>query len=299
MSQTEQTRLTDVEGIGQKTASNLEDTFGSPDVSLDAVQSIPNWVQENVDGIGTANLSNLREYAEKNGHTDQTDRKLTSLRGTKIKRRDTRYYACGQREDNLVLFYTGYYQGRSYSTSFSGRQNLTRDRVNRHLWAFYSFTKHDYVIVETHRRNKKQYIAEVIDSHDWKQVTDTGAVFYQQGRNYEIDHYPETSKGMKQTSRGTDTQELRGGIELVGISSDRIAIYRKGNTLFKYVREPTADGDDVLRRLYGYTHFTTDCDVKLGEYGTIETFVKKWSDEGKWKTYGLDTYVTDDYQSMV
>ncbi len=289
--------LTDADGIGPKTAKNLLDAFDTTDVALDAVQTIPGWVRENIDGIGEANLENLREYARVNGHNDQTDRTL-SLRGKKITYRDERYYACGQRADNLVLFYTGMYQGRSYSTTFSGRQRMTRDRVNRHAWAFFSFSERGYIVVDTHWGGKGQYIADVIDEHDWKQITDTGAVYYQRNRNYEVDDYPETTKGMKQSSRVGGVSDLLPNLELVGVTKDRIAIYRKGNGLFKFVHDP-ARGDGVMRRLYGYTHFGTDADLDLGEFGTVETFVKKWADEEKWKDYAGEPYLTETYKKMV
>lgn len=296
-----ETDLTDVGGIGTKTAENLLEQFESEDVVFDAVQSVPAWVQDHIDGIGASNLSNLRSYASDRGHSDQTDRSLSALRGTKFKGRyDNRYYACGQREDNICLFYTGYFQGKSYTTTFSGRQSFTRDRVNRLAWTFFSFSEREHIVLEYERRGKKQYVAEVIDANEWKTLTDTGAVYYQKGRNYEPDHYPETTDGWSQKSSSTGSgQELR-SLELIGITADRVALYRfgDGNKIFRFVKEPGVDGN-VLRRLYGYTHFGTDRDYELGEFGTIESFVKKLSDNDEWKTYAGNAYVTEGYQQYL
>jgi hypothetical protein len=294
------TELLSVDGVGAKTADNLLEQFGSDAVVLDAVQAVPSWVRENIAGVGETNLSNLRAYAAEQGHPDQTDRRLAGLRGTKFKGRGNRYfYAVGQRSDNVCLFYTGYHQGRSYKTTAFGRQTFTSDRVNVHAWTFFSFSEYEHVVLEYERRTATNYIADIIEAHEWKNITDTGAVFYQRGRTTGLDDYPMTTDGWSQSMGSTGAVSELISLELIGITKDRIALYRKPETtaIFAFVIEPNQDR--TLRRLFGHSKFKTDREYTIGEFGTIETFIKRLTEDEVWRTKFDGPYVTEKYEQYL
>jgi hypothetical protein len=263
------------------------------------VQSVPAWVRENIEGVGEANLSNLRAFAAETGHADQTDRRLNALRGTSFKGRGNKFfYAVGQRTDNVCLFYTGYFQGKSYATTAFGRQTFSPERTNKVMWTFFSHSKRDHIELEYVYLNANTYIADVIDGHEWKTLTDAGAVFYQRGRNFKLEHYPETTKGWTGVTGMGNPKELV-SLELIGITTDRIALYRtpKGKGIFTFVIEPNTER--TLRRLFGYSKFGTDREYELGEFGTIEMFVKTLGENDEWNRVSGETQVTEKYEQFL
>ena len=294
--------LTDVPGIGEKTAENLRAMFNTDDAAMDAALSIPQWVLENIDGVGEQNLGHLQEYAEATDHQSSEEGNY-NLDGKDFTKYEKTYKPVGKTTDNRVLFYSGYYQGRSYKTQIT-RQVLSRDKVNKYLWAFWSWSEWDFIFL--HERNHPnrlgdRKLADFMDDYEWEEYTEFGLIEYQRGRYYELDDWPDNAKGQPYRTFSDptrETSELR-SMELVGITKDRIAIYaqdgRNGPSIRKFVRMP----DGAFYQLHGRTQYGTDRDMELGEFGTVETLVEKLAENDEWKTYGSTTHVAEKYQEYL
>lgn len=302
-------KLEDVKGVGSSSAENLRnDIYDNDRVVMEVTLKAPNWVMENVDGMGEGNTKNLMMAAL---HSDISRSSPPSSNALKLKR-NYRYYFLGStghpdrygimsslkdeeisleeatsrlmEQDQKALFYTGYFQGGSYSVAIS-RQTYSKDKVNRIRWMVYSWEKPDsddsYITLESERRNSKP-IRDYFKNENWYKVTDDGAITYQRGEDRSLSDYPNKGPGGFTSS-----------VRLLGIDKGRVAWYvgyrhldshisdTKINSLIPVVKIPAkyTDEDSDMKRLYTYSKLRNDLDVELGDYPDLEGFI----DDTEWR----------------
>lgn len=264
------------EGIGYGTAENLLGTFKTPEAVFDASKTIPDWIIDNVKGMGHKNLEKLQRFAADNGFDGYISNKnLASMKAPDIERLGGTHYLCAQFENGLVLFY-----------------NLTEYEADPHGFGGWKFPKRwrlmykhptydsEYVTLE---RGRKEEYYKVFDRFRKRygigskktKITDRGHVYY--ARKYSLSDYPDDLGNEK-------TGEWRSGFKKVGMTHDRIVFYAKGDTVIRGV----LDYDREFYRLYGYSRLITDEDIELG-YASVQQWVDEWKDtdwkkkSGRWR----------------
>lgn len=293
----DKTTLTDASGIGDKTAQNLMDKFGKANIALDAAVTIPNWLTENIDGIGEKNVQALADHADTLGHKRASAiTQNQTKQGFKIY--EKRYYPVGETTDRIRWYYTGYFQGGSYGTAIT-RQTWSRDRVNRVMPTFYSMTEREPIKLQStpSRLGKgKETFRDFIENREWESVTRLGMIWYTDSLKLKPEDMPEQMPGYQKR------------LEPVGITTDRILVYMtegsggsrpKAPAVRKFVKDPKTGEWEAIHGRGNVSCHGSDKDFDPGKYADRAQVIKGMAEEGIWKEYAGDLYLRDEFQQHV
>lgn len=250
-------RLTSVKGVGNKTARNLIGVFKDVESVLDAVLLAPEWVEQNITGIGPSTMDNLEQLAHDSGAGGEVPR-AENLRYVD---KETTYFCLGKRPDGLFLFATGEYQDDE-QIKVDGRSGENKNSAN---WGVYSPST-DRVILLNGIDLEKTPLNEVIQNHDWDRLTDMGHTLYSYGSDFGIDEYPATY----------------GDYSLVGVLKSNLAVYvhQEYALTLRLARTPigtyTSITDDIPMD-------ATDIARSLDRYGNVGQLVAECSSNNWWK----------------